>query len=165
MKFRRSAVVALAVLAFAAPAFAGKHVDTAPGAGDDPPSSGGVTSPALNVYVADVQTGQPIVGATGTLWSIPKQSWESPQVLGTATTGPLGIFYFYVPGYKGGDVFNLEVSATNYSPFTTLVWLSKGSTTLAAADLEQIAAGPKQGVPSSVKGTVSSTWGQIKSLY
>ena len=164
MKFRRSALVAFALMALAAPAFAGEHIDQHPGTGDSPPA-GGVTSPALNVLISDVNSGLPIVGASGTLWSVPKQSWESPQIVGTARTGWSGTFYFLVPGYKGGDAFNLQVTATNYTSFTSLVWLTKAATTVAQVDIAVAPTGTKEGTPSGVKGTIASTWAQIKALY
>ena len=37
--------------------------------------------------------------------------------------------------------------------------------TLAECDLTVMQSAPKQGVPSGIKNTVTSTWGQIKALY
>ena len=164
MKLRRYPFIALAALAVAAPAFAGGHIDMNTGP-DQNPGSGGVTTPLLNVLILDTATDLPIIGASGQLWSIPKQSWEPPVVVSSAVTGESGKLYFVATGYKAGDVFNVEVTANNFAPFTTLVWLSKGATTVAEIDMVLTQTGPKQGIPSNVKGTVASTWGQIKALY
>ncbi len=164
MTFRRISLIAVAALALAAPVFAGEHIELNPGA-EGTAGAGGVTTPALNVLILDQDTAQPISGASGTLWSIPKHSWESPQIVDTALSGLRGYFYFTATGYKGGDVFTLDVSAPNYSPYSTLIWLTKANTTTSEVDLAVVQASGKQGVPSAVKGVVSSTWGKIKALY
>lgn len=164
MKLRRYSFIAFAALVFAAPAFAGEHVDLTPGS-EVSPGSGGVTTGLVNVLISDVDSGLPIAGASGTLWSIPKNSWEPPVIVDTAVSGRNGYLYMNATGYRGGDVFTLNVTAPNYAAFSTLLWLSKANTTHSEVDIAVTQSGLKQGAPSSVKGTVASTWGQIKSLY
>ncbi len=117
----------------------------------------------LSVDVRDIQTGMPLIGAAGALYTISLQG-EAPTLLCTAQSGRTGVLTMRSPG-KRGDAFLLTVNAPNYEPVNQIVFVGSAPSTRIEAILSPIVISGGGKTPAGAPGQVPTTWGAIKSLY